>query len=90
VEDGRLRAYAVGGAGLHGWRTDVQVLRTTGISYVGGGYDAIGGTYGAGLQLRTGPGDAVGVEVRRNDVRLHDLNYAKGYWALSATYTRSW
>lgn len=91
VEDGRLRAYAVGGAGLHGWRTNAEILRTTGYSPVGSsGYDAIGGTYGAGLQLRTGPGDAVGVEVRRNDVRLHDLNYAHGYWALSATYTRSW
>jgi hypothetical protein len=92
VEDGRFRGYVAAGVGTQGWRT--AVTTDPPLEDRPSGYDAsfygVGTTLGAGIQLRTGPRDAVGIEARHNRIRTYFDEFGEGYWNVSATFTRTW
>jgi hypothetical protein len=91
VEDGAFRGYAVAGAGLHAlYSTATNDTVPAQPMLSARDHHALGAAYGLGVQYRAGRRNAVGIELLHNVVRTYGRDVADGYWAVSATYTRTW
>lgn len=78
-ETDRVRAYALLGGGVHGWRTE-------GI-YGANWYTHPAGVAGAGVQVRPGAGPlSVGLEGRLNRIVLSGDDYPGSYWTAALTF----
>lgn len=87
-ETGRMRAYGLLGAGMHGWRTPAH--DSEGREYGGSWYIHPAGVAGAGVQLRPGAGPlSVGMEGRLNRVVLSGDDFPGRYWTAALTFNTS-
>lgn len=78
-ETDRMRAYALLGAGVHGWRTEGL--------YGANWYTHPAGVAGAGVQVRPGAGPlSVGLEGRLNRIVLSGDDYPPSYWTAALTF----